>query len=78
MNQKPQNNDPGRKGIDLTGLLLSVIAALFGVQSNSNRKKDFSRGAPVQFIIAGVMGAVVVITLVILLVKLILKLSGLN
>ena len=80
MNQKPENKGPARevKGIGLPDLLLSILAALFGIQSNSNRQKDFSRGTPAQFIIAGIFGAAVLITLVLLLIKLVLGLSGLN
>ena len=44
---------------------LSVIAAAFGVQSSRNRERDFSRGNPVVFIIAGfVFTALFVLTIV--------------
>ena len=43
-------------GEDLTLLEVmgSVLAAGFGVQSKENKVRDFTRGKPVHFIIAGV------------------------
>jgi len=45
-----------RDGEDLTLLEVmgSVLAAGFGVQSKENKVRDFTRGKPVHFIIAGV------------------------
>lgn len=43
---------------------LSVIAAAIGVQSRKNRERDFSRGDPVTFVIAGLIFTVLfVVTL---------------
>lgn len=36
-------------------VVLSILAAFFGVQSEANRERDFSRGRPWQFIVAGVV-----------------------
>ena len=37
-------------------MLGSVVAAAFGVQSSKNRQRDFSRGKPLHFFIAGSPG----------------------
>lgn len=43
----------------------SVVAAAFGVQSSKNRERDFTRGNPVAFIVAGLLFTVLfVLTLV--------------
>ena len=36
-------------------VVLSILAAFFGVQSEANRERDFSRGRAWQFIVAGVV-----------------------
>jgi hypothetical protein len=36
-------------------VILSVFAALFGVQSGRNRKRDFDRGSPAVFILVGLL-----------------------
>ena len=40
--------------LSLLQVMGSVFAASFGVQSKENKIRDFSRGKPVHFIIAGV------------------------
>ncbi len=45
----------------------SVIAAGFGVQSKDNKVRDFSRGKPQQFIVAGLLfTAAFIVSLVVL------------
>lgn len=55
--QKPGKSPPDQEEKDLTLLQVmgSVFAASFGVQSKENKVRDFSRGKPVHFIIAGVV-----------------------
>jgi hypothetical protein len=38
-----------------TSIAFSVIAALFGVQSESNRQQDFNQQSPWPFIIGGII-----------------------
>jgi len=33
----------------------STLAAAFGVQSSRNRERDFTRGKPIHFIVAGIV-----------------------
>ena len=51
----------------------SVIAAFFGVQSNKNRKKDFTEGKIVHFILAALFLVFVFITLLMVVVQLVLS-----
>lgn len=41
--------------LSLWQVICSVFAAGFGVQSRENKVRDFSRGKPLQFIIAGLL-----------------------
>ena len=43
-----------QEDLGLLQVMGSVFAASFGVQSRENKIRDFSRGEPVHFIIAGV------------------------
>jgi hypothetical protein len=57
--------------LTLTQVMGSVLAAGFGVQSKENKVRDFTRGKPVHFIIAGLtftvallVGLIVVVSIV--------------
>ena len=50
----------------------SVAAAFFGVQSDKNRERDFSQGKLSHFIIAGVIGVIVFIAVLITIVTLVI------
>lgn len=52
--------------------LKSVAAAFLGVQSDKNRNRDFNQGKVSHFIIAGIIGVVVFIALLIVVVNLVL------
>lgn len=60
----------------LLDVLLSVLASMFGVQSNRNREKDFSHGKPSQYIIIGLVMTLLFILTVWGVVRLVMKLSG--
>ena len=45
----------GEKDLTLSEVVGSVFAAGLGVQSRENKVRDFSRGRPLQFIIAGLL-----------------------
>lgn len=64
---------PRRPGLGQT--LASVLAAGFGVQSDRNRRRDFSGGSPVRFVLVGLLATVVFIGLVVLAVRVILALA---
>lgn len=66
-----------KKGFSMNFIatLKSVAAAFFGVQSDKNRNRDFSQGKASHFIIAGIIGVIVFIALLIFAVSLVLPSS---
>jgi hypothetical protein len=54
----------------------SVLAALFGVQSEKARARDFTQGNPVVFIIIGALFIILFVLGVALVARLVLKASG--
>lgn len=70
---KPLNDDDR---VTFLQLLQSVLAALLGVQSESARHRDFSKGRPLHFIIIGVVATVLLVLIFAGIVRLILSVSG--
>lgn len=60
-------------GLTLWQLIGSALAAGIGVQSSENRKRDFSRGKPGQFIAIGIIFTVLFVLLMIGVVNLVLS-----
>ena len=54
----------------------SVLAAFFGVQSSANRKRDFSRGKPMHYIVLGLIATVLFVLVLMLIVKVALSAAG--
>ncbi|MGF1760216.1 DUF2970 domain-containing protein [Photobacterium sagamiensis] len=63
MPEQDENSRP-QKG-KIRNVALSVAAALFGVQSDSNRQQDFNQQSPWPFIIGGIIAIVVFVALLI-------------
>lgn len=57
-------------------VVMSVLAAFFGVQSERNRQRDFQQGQPIHFIIAGIILTVLFILLIWGTVRLVLWAAG--
>ncbi len=57
-------------------MFLSVLAAAFGVQSEQNRERDFSKGSPWKFAFLGLIALMIFIIAVILLTRWALSLAG--
>lgn len=81
MTRPPDDNDrksgpatEPERGEPLTfwQIAASTLAAAFGVQSSRNRERDFTRGRPVHFIIAGVVFTALFVLTLILVVNLVL------
>ena len=51
-NEQPNGN---ATGLTLWQVICSVFAAGFGVQSKENKVRDFTKGRPLQFVIAGLL-----------------------
>ena len=61
----------------LLQVLGSVLASMFGVQSNRRREQDFVHGKPSQYIVIGLVVTLVFILVVWGVVKLVMRLAGL-
>tara|TARA_B100002049_G_C15997886_1_gene340190 strand:- start:630 stop:884 length:255 start_codon:yes stop_codon:yes gene_type:complete len=58
--QTDSNNDSDKKP-GFFSVLQSVIAAMFGVQSDSKRQQDFEKGNAAEYIVVGIIMVVVFI-----------------
>lgn len=54
----------------------SVGAALLGVQSSKNYKRDFEHGKPWQYIFVGLVAVIIFILMVVGVVKIVMALAG--
>lgn len=66
----------GARGPSLLGVLGSVLASMFGVQSNRKREEDFTHGKPSQYVIIGLLVTVVFILTVWGVVSLVMRSAG--
>ena len=57
-------------------VLWSVLASMFGVQSNRRREEDFTHGKPSHYIIVGLLVTLVFVLTVWAVVQLVMKLAG--
>jgi uncharacterized membrane protein YidH (DUF202 family) len=65
-----------RDGLSLWELIGSTLAAAIGVQKKANKERDFTRGKPYQFIVAGLIFTVLFVLAVTVVVRLVLAGSG--
>ena len=76
---EPQPTDPLSKPTDsddslgFAQVLGSTLAAAFGVQSSSNRKRDFTRGKAWQFILMGIGFTVLFVMTIVFIVNTVLS-----
>jgi len=54
----------------------SVMWAMIGVQKSKNHERDFKHGKPSQYIIVGLIGVAIFITIIIMVVKFALSMAG--
>jgi uncharacterized membrane protein YhdT len=64
------------KSPTLLQVVKSVLAAFFGVQSETNRERDFTQGNPAHFILAGLLLTLVFVLVLWGIVKLVLTIAG--
>jgi len=62
--------------LPLWQVIKSALAALFGVQSNAARERDFAKGTPGQFVIVGLLAAIVFVLVLVAVVFVVLHLTG--
>lgn len=70
------DKDDHRMTPSLLDVLGSVLASMFGVQSNRRREQDFVHGKPSQYIVIGLLVTLVFILAVWGVVNLVMKLAG--
>jgi len=66
----------GTSAPSLLSVLGSVLASMFGVQSNRKREEDFTHGKPSQYVIIGLLVTVVFVLTVWGVVSLVMKVAG--
>ncbi|WP_036550790.1 DUF2970 domain-containing protein [Neptunomonas japonica] len=57
-------------------MILSVISAMFGVQSEQNRERDFTNGSLWPYVLIGIITLIIFIVAVMLLTRWALSLAG--
>ena len=65
-----------QKKISPIAVMRSVIAASFGVQTNSNRERDFEQDKFHHFVIGGIVFAVLFVLFLVGMVKVVLHFAG--
>ena len=73
--RKEESRDD-EEGLTLLQLIGSALAAGFGVQSSENRRRDFSKGKPSQFIAIGIIFTVLFVLIMVGIVRLVLGSVG--
>ena len=59
--------------IDVLG---SVLASMFGVQSNRKREQDFTHGKPSHYVMVGLLVTIVFVLMVWAVVQVVMKVAG--
>ena len=67
------NDISNEKPLTFLEILGSTFAAAVGVQSKARRTRDFTRGKPLHFILAGLIFAATFVTVIILVVRAVLS-----
>lgn len=70
-----ENSDEQKK-VSPFAVMKSVVAASFGVQTKTNRERDFEQGKFHHFVIGGIVFAVLFVLLLVGLVKVVLHFAG--
>jgi hypothetical protein len=66
----------GTRTPSLLGVLGSVLASMFGVQSSRKREEDFTHGKPSQYVIVGLLVTVLFMLTIWGVVSFVMKLAG--
>ncbi|MFV8817288.1 DUF2970 domain-containing protein [Haliea sp. E17] len=71
-----QDETPKKRGLNPLQVVGSVFAAMFGVQSSKNRKRDFEQGRAGTFIAAGIIFGILFVVTIYTVVQLVLSSAG--
>ena len=69
-------NDTEQNKPSFWQVVVSILAAALGVNSEKNRERDFSASSPWPFIVGGVIFGVIFVVGIALIVKLVLESTG--
>ncbi|UZJ45681.1 DUF2970 domain-containing protein [Marinimicrobium sp. C6131] len=75
MSAREEDQDPNKKP-SLFQVIISTLAAAFGVQSSKNRERDFKHGSIAAYIISGVLFTAIFILIIVFVVRLVLSQAG--
>jgi len=75
MREQDEMNISGSGKPSIWHIILSTLAAAFGVQSNHNREQDFTHGNIYIYIIAGILFTAFFIVAIVMVVHLVLGMS---
>lgn len=68
--------DEKQKEPSLLDVARSVMWAFLGVQKSKNYERDFKHGKPSQYIIIGLLGVAIFISILVMLVQFVISLAG--
>lgn len=74
-NEQQKQNDSDSK-VSFLSMIQSVFAAIFGIQSDKNREKDFKKGDASQFIVLGIIAVVAIMATMAIVVNQVLESAG--
>lgn len=69
-------NDEDKKTPSLLDVARSVLWAMLGVQKSKNHERDFKHGKPWQYVIVGLIGVAIFISIIISVVRFALSQAG--
>lgn len=69
-------DEKDQKAPSLLDVARSVLWAMIGVQKSKNHERDFKHGKAWQYIVVGLIGVAIFITIIINVVKFALSMSG--
>ena len=73
MTEKKPEGESKKPEYNLWQIIMSTCAAAFGVQTQTNRQRDFTEGSIKTYIISGIIFTLIFIGVIVLVVKLVLK-----
>ena len=82
-NNKPTNNEPQEPSaqednkVSFLSVIGSVLAAIFGIQSDKNRERDFQQNSATSYIVVGIIMVIgLIITMIIVVNSVISSATG--
>lgn len=75
-NTPAKDNKKSEENVSFLSMIQSVFAAIFGIQSDKNRQKDFKKGDAGQFIVLGIVAVVAIMVTMAVVVSSVLESAG--